>query len=88
MEDRDPLLRRARVQRRLSPGRFQIEARCRADVERVTIQTPRDLRTLVPSSHGHVVFALYDGGFPAGDLVVTAHLRSGKQRSERFNAWF
>jgi hypothetical protein len=54
----------------------------------VTIQTPRDLRTLVPSSHGHVVFALYDGGFPAGDLVVTAHLRSGKQRSERFNAWF
>jgi hypothetical protein len=86
--DRDALQRRARIERRISPGRFQITAECRGDVERVSIRTPRDLRTLVPSARGHVVFALYDGDFPAGDIVVTFHLRSGEQRRERFNAWF
>jgi hypothetical protein len=81
----DPLLQRARIERRVLPGRFEVVAECHPSVERVTIRSPRDIRTLVPSERGHVVFALYDGFFPAGKLVVTAHLRGGGTYSERFH---
>ena len=81
-ERSDPLLRRAHIERRISGGRFRITATCAPDVDRVTIQTPRDVRTLVPSGRGHVVFALYDGTFPSGQLVVTYHRRDGSRRSE------
>jgi hypothetical protein len=77
------LERRARTERRVSGGRFYLTATCRADVDRVTIRTPRDVRTLAPSERAHIVFALYDGTFPSGEIVVTAHLRSGASRSER-----
>jgi hypothetical protein len=85
-EKADPLLRRAHTQRRISGGRFQITVTCRDDVDRVTIRTPRDLRTLVPSARGHVVFALYDGTFPSGEIVATYHRRDGSTRTERFDA--
>jgi hypothetical protein len=49
------------------------------------IQTPRDVRTLVPSPRGHVVFALYESAFPSGELVVTSHLRDGSSRTERID---
>jgi hypothetical protein len=57
-------------------------------VDRVTIRTPRDVRTLVPSARGHVVFALYDGTFPSGAIVVTSHQRGGTARSERIDPSF
>jgi hypothetical protein len=79
----DPLLRRARIERRVLPGRFELLVECHRSVERVTIRSPRDIRTLIPSERGHVVFALYDGGFPAGQIVLTAHLRSGGRFVER-----
>jgi hypothetical protein len=87
-DDRDPLLRRARIERRVQPGRFELLAECHATVERVTIRSPRDIRTLIPSERGHVVFALYDGGFPAGELVLTAHLRDGGRFTERIPVAF
>jgi hypothetical protein len=40
------------------------------------------------ASRGHVVFALYDGSFPAGALVVTAHLRGGGAYTERIDLSF
>ena len=87
-EGRDPLLRRARIERRVLPGRFELLAECHRSVERVTIRSPRDIRTLIPSDRGHVVFALYDGGFPAGEIVLTAHLRGGGRYTERIPVAF
>ena len=79
----DPLLSRARIERRVLTGRFSLQAECDPSVDRVTIRSPRDIRTLVPSKRGHVVFALYDDMFPAGQIVITAHLRGGGRRIER-----
>jgi hypothetical protein len=79
----DNLARRARTERRVSGSRFYLTATCRTDVDRVTIRTPRDLRSLVPSSRAHIVFALYDGTFPSGEILVSAHLHSGATRSQR-----
>jgi hypothetical protein len=61
-----------------------VKAQCHPDVERVTLQTPRDVRTLVPSPLGHAILAVYDGTFPAGELVLTAHLKGGRTWRERF----
>ena len=74
-EEDDAFLRRARVERRVQPGRTVFTAICRPDVERVTLQSSRDVRTLAPSPTGHVVLAVYDGGFLDGAPNLTAHLR-------------
>ena len=78
LERDDAFVERARIERRLVAGRTTIYAQCSADVERVTLATPRDIRTLVPSEVGHAVLAVYDGDFVAGKLVFTAHLKGGK----------
>jgi hypothetical protein len=88
LADRDPLLHRARIERRVSASRFQVEVECHPSVERVTIRSPRDIRTLVPSERGHVVFALYDGDFPAGEIVFTAELHDGGRYTERIQTNF
>jgi hypothetical protein len=74
----DSFLKRAREQRRLLAGRTTIWAQCSADVERVTLETPRDVRTLIPSAVGHGILAVYDGDFVGGGGTLTAHLRNGK----------
>jgi hypothetical protein len=84
----DPLLRRARIERRILPGRATVRAVCRDEVVKVTLETPRDIRTLAPSPFAHVVFAMYDGDFPTGDLVLTAHLRGGGKWVETFPLGF
>jgi hypothetical protein len=84
----DPVLRRARIERRIVPGRFTVTISCHPDVESVTIQTPRDIRTLVPSDHGHVVFSIYDGSEAAGTLAVTAHLHGGDVYRQSFSLGF
>jgi hypothetical protein len=52
----------------------------RADVRSITIATPRDVRTLVPSSPAHAFIAVYDGSFPTGKIVTTAHFADGSSR--------
>lgn len=74
-------LRRARNERRVQIGRTVFTAICRADVERVTLDSPRDVRTLVPSATGHAVLAVYDGHFIDGFVTMTAQLRGGETRS-------
>lgn len=83
LEGEDAFLRQARIERRLQPGRTSIHGQCHPDVERVTIQTPRDVRTLVPSPVGRAFLAVYDGSFPAGEMIVTARLRGGGTWRER-----
>jgi hypothetical protein len=83
LEGRDAFLAQARVERRLLAGRTMIYAQCSADVERVTLRTPRDVRTLVPSPIGHAILAVYDGTFVDGDFDLTAHLRGGKTWHQR-----
>ena len=54
-----------------------------ADVQRVTLHTPRDVRELVPSPVGHAVLGVHDGEFVDGEFVLTAQLRDGTTWTER-----
>ena len=78
LEGQDAFLAQARVERRLLAGRTNVSGQCGADVERVTLRTPRDVRTLVPSATGRAVLAVFDGLFVDGELELTYHLRGGK----------
>jgi hypothetical protein len=88
-DPQDPFLRRARIERRVQTGQFELVSECHPDVESVTLQSPRDIRTLVPSERGHVILAVYDGSFPAGELLLTAHMHDGSTKRERIElGWF
>jgi hypothetical protein len=78
LEGGDAFARRARTERRLLSGRTQVYGQCSDMVDRITIRTPRDVRTLAPSPIGRAFLAVYDGDFPAGRLEITAHLKNGK----------
>ncbi len=83
LEGQDAFLAVGRTERRLLAGRTYVSGQCRADVERVTLRTPRDVRMLVPSATGRAILAVYDGDFVDGELVLTYHLRDGKTVTER-----
>jgi hypothetical protein len=85
---RDVLVRRARIERRVPTGMQVFSAVCDDSVERVTIRTPQDIRTLVPSPRAHAILALYAGTPVAGDTVITAHLRDGTTRRQRLPGLF
>jgi hypothetical protein len=88
LEGSDAFARRARTERRLLSGRTQVWGQCVADVDRITVRTPRDVRTLVPSAVGRAFLAVYDGSFPAGKLEITAHLKNGKTWTESHDLGF
>ncbi len=88
LEGGEAFARRARTERRLLAGRTQVYGQCSADVDRITVRTPRDIRALAPSAIGHAFLAVYDGDFPAGTLEITAHLKSGKTWTERHDLGF
>ena len=50
-----------------------------SDVVSVTIRTPRDVRTLVPSAKAHAILAVYDGRFPGGRVTATARMKDGRE---------
>jgi hypothetical protein len=66
------------VERRVLRGRTTISGEVDPSVVSVTIRTPRDVRTLVPSQPDHLILAVYDGTFPTGDVTGTAHLNTGR----------
>jgi hypothetical protein len=68
---------RAKTERRIFGGISILRLECRPDVERVTLATTRDVRTLVPSELGHAIVARYDRGYVDGYIELTAHLRGG-----------
>jgi hypothetical protein len=76
-----PLLRTLR-------GRISIYGITRPDVKLITISTPRDVRTLVPSARAHAFIAVYDGDFPSGQIAVTATFRDGKRVTQTERAGF
>jgi hypothetical protein len=70
---------RGEVERRVLSSRIIFWGRAHPDVVSVTFTTPRDVRTLIPSSEGHFVLAVYDGQFPGGKATATARMRNGKE---------
>ena len=59
--------RRAAIERRVARAAGSSSAGASTRTSRsVTIRTPRDVRTLVPSSPAHAILAVYDGRFPGG----------------------
>lgn len=74
--------------RRTLPGRFSITGRAHAAVRSITIATPRDVRTLRPAPGSGAFLAVYDGGFPTGEVVLTSRLEGGAVSTERFEPGF
>lgn len=65
-------------QLRLQPGRTLIFGLTHPDIVSLTITTPRDVRTVIPSQPGHGFLVVYDGGFAGGKVTATAHFRDGR----------
>jgi hypothetical protein len=62
---------------RTLPGRMTIYGVTRPDVKLVTISTPRDVRTIVPSPRAHAFVTVYDGDFASGQIAITATFTDG-----------
>jgi hypothetical protein len=63
--------------RRVERARIVFSGRLHPDVVSVTIRTPRDVRTLIPSPRAHAVLAVYAGRFPGANVTATARFRDG-----------
>jgi hypothetical protein len=48
----------------------------------VTLETPRDVRTLIPGGPAHGIIAVYDGTFPTGAVKVIARFRDGHTKTQ------
>ncbi len=63
---------------RTQPGTTFIEGVADPSVRSVTIASPRDVRTVVPSPRVHAFAAIYDGRFATGRITMTARLANGR----------
>lgn len=81
-EDYDPE-ELGRIARRAQRGIFQIAGVAHADVDRIVIATPRDVRTIVPGPRAHAFQAVYDGEFPTGSITLTSIMRNGRRHVDR-----
>jgi hypothetical protein len=79
---RTTALPRPELERRTLPGRTIITGEADADVVSVTLATPRDVRTLLPSGPEHVFIVVYDGQFFRGAITATIELRDGHTVTE------
>jgi hypothetical protein len=73
---------------RTLPGRTVLYGVAKKDVRSVTLSTPRDVRTLIPSARTHSFVAVYDGTFPTGNLKLTATMADGSTKTIRQMAGF
>jgi hypothetical protein len=60
----------------------ETDGRAAPDVVAVTLETPRDVRTLVPGGPAHAIIAVYDGTFPTGSIKVVARFKDGHTKTE------
>lgn len=67
-------------QLRLQRGRTLIFGRTLDDVVSLTITTPRDVRTVIPSEPGKGFLVVYDGNLVGGGVRATARFRDGRAR--------
>jgi hypothetical protein len=72
-----------RAERRTLPGRTVLYGVARPSVRELTLETPRDVRTLIPSKRAHVIIVVYDGTFPTGRTKVTATMADGSHQTVR-----
>jgi hypothetical protein len=83
----DPALDPARdldgghVKLRTLPGRTVLYGAAKPGVRSVTIESPRDVRTLIPSSRARSFLVVYDGEFPTGRLRLTANFADGSAKT-------
>lgn len=52
----------------------------------MTIATPRDVRTIIPSARAHAFIVAYDGSFPTGVIVMTSTFKDGTTRVQHTSA--
>jgi hypothetical protein len=71
-----------RIARRTQPGTTIVTGRAAPDVIAVTLETPRDVRTLVPGGPAHAIIAVYDGTFPTGTTKVIARFKDGHTKTQ------
>lgn len=67
----------ARSSLRTLPGRTIVSGFAHSDVRDITIQTPRDVRTLRPTGPSRAFLAVYDGEFFSGAITLTARFADG-----------
>jgi hypothetical protein len=74
-----------RIERRILDGRIVFFGTVYPDVLSVTITTPHDVRTLVPTPKHHAILAVYAGRFPGGVATATARLKNGRTFTRRLH---
>jgi hypothetical protein len=67
-----------RIERRVLEGRIVYFGTVHPDVASVTIVTPRDVRSLVPSKDFPAIVTVYAGLFPGGTATAIAHFKDGR----------
>ena len=67
-------------------GRVLVGGVAHPDVVSITLRTPRDVRTLIPSGRHHAILAVYEGAFPGGELTATALMRDGREVTRTLRA--
>jgi len=77
-----------RVKLRTLPRRTVLYGVARPTVRQVTIESPRDVRTIIPSPRAHSFIVVYDGAFPTGKMKLTATMADGSHQTVRQMAGF
>lgn len=77
-----------RIARRTLPGMTYFAGPALPDVQTITLKSPRDVRTVVPSSPAHAYLVVYDGTFTAGELRMTSTFGDGTSSTTVFAAGF
>jgi hypothetical protein len=75
-----------RIARRTPPGRVIIAGTADADVANLTIASPADVRTVVPSGPQRGFIVVYGGTFATGNFTITTTYKSGKTRRDNVPA--
>jgi hypothetical protein len=77
-----------RVARRTQRGLMVFNGPAAPGVVSVTLETPRDVRTLIPSGPTHAIMAVYDGSFPTGGIRIVARFKDGHTQVDRLDVSF
>jgi hypothetical protein len=70
-----------RTELRTLPGHTILYGAALPTVRQLTIESPRDVRTLVPSPNARSFLVVYDGTFPAGQFKLTATFNDGSKKT-------
>ncbi|WP_036725070.1 hypothetical protein [Patulibacter minatonensis] len=71
-----------RVARRTLPGMEYFAGQLAPDVRSLTLSSPRDVRTLLPSSPAHAYLVVYDGTIDSGTMRFSARMADGSSHEE------